>query len=99
MNTNPQIITKQEMQQSLMNRSACVQVGALLHDAACSLNGIYDDSTNKEEILQDVMDGLQAVKHIADILSDKVAGCAQLDEAWEAADEILELILTKEYGK
>lgn len=90
-------MTKDEYTQMLMNRSACIQVGALLHEISCSFQGVYDDFKGGALTdIGDIADGLQAVKHIADILSDKVAGCAELDTAWESADKNLDTILTKE---
>lgn len=74
---------------------ACIQIGALLDDLAASLDVIYSDADDKSKILSSITDSVQAVKHIADVLSDKVAGCAPLDDAWEAADKLLEKILTE----
>lgn len=87
-------MTKGEFQQGLMNRSACIQIGALLDDLAASLDVIYCETEDKSKILSPITDSVQAIKHICDVLSDKVAGCCPLDDAWESADKLLKKILT-----
>ena len=90
-------MTYAEYNRILMNESACIQIGALLSDVVGTLDQIYCDYNSEPQdesfVPRKVAEALQPIKHIADILSDKVAGCSYVDDAWDAADKVLEKVI------
>ena len=88
-------MTKGEYQQNLMNYSACTQVGALLQDIVATMDAIYSNHVVGQHdcIPQETAEVMQGVKHIADILSDKVADTSFINDAWDAAERELDKVL------
>ena len=86
-------MTKEEYLNNVMQRSASIMIGALLQDAAASIDVILTNQPFQPDNLSPLMDLARALYDSAELVQNRVGDTDDIDKAMDFLDNLINKIL------
>lgn len=86
-------MTKEEYHNNVMQRNASIMIGALLQDAAASIDVILTNKPFQPDNLSPLMDLARALYDSAELIQNRVMDTDDIDKAMDSLDGMINKIL------